>query len=204
MINNYLLVKASDAHAWVELYFKNRGWVRFEPTATASKNLDVAQATQNQLTQKNTIFEKINLNFMYVKYMIESWILDYNRLKQLAILNNLLNDTIYLLKFIASIAGVFLLSFLIYINIKSSTCKDELTCEMAKLLKILKKHDLVKKESETMQAFLIRAEEKAGISLSHVNETYHSLKYGRSNKEIDLKKLSSEVLKVIKKLSKNS
>ena len=196
MINNYLLVKASDAHAWVELYLNNRGWVRFEPTATASKNLDITQETQNQLTQQNTIFEKINLNFMYVKYMIESWILDYNRLKQLAILNNLLNDTIYLLKFIASIVGVFFLSFLIYVNIKSSTCKDEITCEMNKLLKVLKKYDLVKKENETMQAFLLRAGEKSDLKLSHVNNIYHTLKYAKRNKNHDLKLLRDEIKKL--------
>lgn len=30
------IVKASDAHAWPELYFEGAGWLRFEPTATRS------------------------------------------------------------------------------------------------------------------------------------------------------------------------
>ena len=30
------IVRASDAHAWPELYFQGSGWLRFEPTASRS------------------------------------------------------------------------------------------------------------------------------------------------------------------------
>lgn len=32
-LGNYLLVRQSDAHAWVELWLSGQGWVRFDPTA---------------------------------------------------------------------------------------------------------------------------------------------------------------------------
>lgn len=32
-INNYLVVRQSDAHAWSEVWLENRGWVRVDPTA---------------------------------------------------------------------------------------------------------------------------------------------------------------------------
>ncbi|MET0331955.1 MAG: DUF3488 and transglutaminase-like domain-containing protein [Dyella sp.] len=32
-LGHYLLVRQSDAHAWVELWLAGRGWVRFDPTA---------------------------------------------------------------------------------------------------------------------------------------------------------------------------
>lgn len=35
-IGDYLLVRQSDAHAWVELWLEGRGWVRFDPTAAVS------------------------------------------------------------------------------------------------------------------------------------------------------------------------
>ena len=195
MIQNYLLVKQSDAHAWVELYLDDSGWVRFDPTATALKNLDRVQNTQNQTALQNTVFQKMNLNFMYVKYIIDSWILDYNRFKQMAILNKLLNDTLYLLKFIVSILGLVLASFLIYINIKSSTCKDEIMCKMNKLLKILQRYELVKKENETMQAFLKRAQKKLGIPLLEISEIYHTLKYSQGDKALLLMRLAFEIKK---------
>ncbi|MEK7361654.1 MAG: DUF3488 and transglutaminase-like domain-containing protein, partial [Pseudomonadota bacterium] len=35
-VDGYMVVRQSDAHAWAELWFKGRGWVRFDPTAAAS------------------------------------------------------------------------------------------------------------------------------------------------------------------------
>ncbi len=195
MLNNYLVVKASDAHAWVELYLDKRGWLRFDPTATAIKNLDIVQ-NQNQEKQakyQSSIFEKINLNFMYVKYLINNWILDYNRFKQLSILNNLLNDTIYLMKFVIAIFGVFLGSFLIYINIKSFTCEDKFMCEIQKLLDILKKYKIVKKQNEPMELFLQRVKKEFGVSLQGISDIYHNEKYAKNPKDSNLEVLSIKI-----------
>ena len=35
-VDQYMVVRQSDAHAWAELWLKGRGWVRFDPTAAAS------------------------------------------------------------------------------------------------------------------------------------------------------------------------
>ena len=35
-VDQYMIVRQSDAHAWAEVWFKDRGWVRFDPTAAAS------------------------------------------------------------------------------------------------------------------------------------------------------------------------
>jgi transglutaminase-like putative cysteine protease len=35
-LGNYLIVRQSDAHAWVELWLQGEGWVRVDPTATVS------------------------------------------------------------------------------------------------------------------------------------------------------------------------
>ena len=32
-VNNYLVVRQSDAHAWSEVWLEDRGWVRIDPTA---------------------------------------------------------------------------------------------------------------------------------------------------------------------------
>ena len=35
-VGNFLAVKHGDAHAWVEVYFRNVGWVRFDPTPSGA------------------------------------------------------------------------------------------------------------------------------------------------------------------------
>ncbi len=204
MMRNYLVVKASDAHAWVELYLDDMGWVKFEPTATAARNLDEMQNAQEQQKKENTLFQRANLYFMYVKYVINNWVLDYNRLKQLSILNKLLNDTIYLMKFVLAIFALIFVSFLLYINIKSSTCKDKIICEMNRVTKRLEKYDLVKKESETMKRFLQRAQKELDISLLKISEIYHRLKYAKNTQELDLKELKDEIKSFERELKKKS
>jgi transglutaminase-like putative cysteine protease len=36
LINNELVVRQADAHAWVEIWLRDRGWVRVDPTAAVS------------------------------------------------------------------------------------------------------------------------------------------------------------------------
>jgi len=182
MINNYLLVKASDAHAWVELYFEDAGWVRVDPTVTATRDETTAQMQEGLSAQENPYFTKINHYFLYTKYIINRWILDYDRVKQMQILKELLSDTLYLLKFVFSFLALIALSALAFYLLKSSRCQDKLMCEMQKLLKTLKKRNISKEPHESMQDFLTKTQVELGINLDEINRLYHELKY---KKELD-------------------
>jgi len=195
MIQNYLIVRASDAHAWVELYFEKDGWIRFDPTTTALRNLGLSAQEQNQTTKKKGIFETLNNYFMYTKYIINNWLLDYDRLKQMEILENILNDTLYLLKFILGFLLLIFLSSLAFFGLKLSSCNNKLGCEIKKLLKILKQYGCTKPNHQTMQDFLQESEKTVGISLRKVNDLYHIVKY-RNSSEKYLKDLSFEIQKV--------
>ncbi|MDF1884423.1 DUF3488 domain-containing protein [Sulfurimonas sp. SAG-AH-194-C21] len=204
MIKNYLLVKASDAHAWVELYFEKEGWVRFDPTTIAIINLSALAQTQNNTLLGSSVFSKVNHYHMYSKYIISNWILDYNRTKQMAILHKLLNDTIYLLKVVFSFLLLILVSTLLYFGLKMSACKDKVLCEMQKLLKVLEKYDLEKQTSQTMESFLKEAEEKLNISFIRLNEIYNGLKYKKEHHKSDLLKLKHEIKRLTKEIKKAS
>ncbi|MEA1983199.1 MAG: DUF3488 and transglutaminase-like domain-containing protein [Campylobacterota bacterium] len=196
MINSYLLVKSSDAHAWVELYFKEDGWVRFEPTATAKRDLTPLESQTDNTLLKSGYFTKINHYYLYTKYMINNWVLDYNRAKQMAILNKILNDTLYLLKFIFSFLLLIFFSFLL----KSRKSESKLTREMKKLLKLLKKHDIVKKQNESMQSFLMQAEDKLDTDFKELSRLYHLLKYKKAFNETLFIKYKEEIKRVKEKL----
>ena len=200
MINNYLLVKASDAHAWVELYFKKEGWVRYEPTSTASANLTPLNAQVNANILTNTYFTKVNHYFLYSKYMINNWILDYNRVKQMEILNKLLNDTLYLLKFIFALILLIAITYIIFITVNINRCKDKTLCEMKKLFRVLKKQGVVKEVSQSMDDFLTQTEDKVEVDLKELNRLYHLLKYKEVFDPALFVAFKEEIRKVIKRI----
>jgi transglutaminase-like putative cysteine protease len=196
MINNYLLVKASDAHAWVELYFEDEGWLRFDPTTTAIKNTSQTQAQEQIIQDENPYFTKINHYFLYTKYMINKWILDYDRAKQMEILKQLLNDTLYLLKFVFSFLALIIVSTVLFFLLKASRCEDKLMCEMQKLFKIFKKYDISKNRHESMQEFLSAAEMQLDINLTNINKLYHEIKYKKEVDQATFESLKREIQEV--------
>ena len=196
MVKNYLIVKASDAHAWVELYFKDEGWVRFDPTEVGLQTANTLELNKKENFFGSSIFREINHYFMYTKYLINNWILDYNRSKQMEILDKLLHDTLYLLKFIGSFILFVILIFILFITIKNKNCKDKLMCEMEKLLKNLKKLGYTKPIHYSMHKFLQETQESLNLSLLKVDKLYHSLKYKKEYKESELKELQLEIKKV--------
>ena len=193
-VENYLIIKQKDAHAWVELYLPNKGWVRFEPTSTASRNLDTLQ--ESDKLQENKLFNKLNLHYMYVKYLISNWVLGFDRLKQLAILESLLSDTLYLLKFILSIGALITLSLLLFYLLRATPRKDRLMRIMEKLLRFLEKRGIVKQKAEAMDLFLKRAEERLNIPLQEINTLYHRLKYAKTPDPTSLQKLKEEIARL--------
>ena len=193
-VENYLVIKQKDAHAWVELYLDEKGWVRFEPTSTASRNLDSLQ--EGNKAQEKTLFEQLNLHFMYVKYLISNWVLGFDRLKQIAILESLLNDTLYLLKFLFSIFALIAVSLLLFYLLRATPRKDKLMRTMESLLKLLEKEGLKKEQTETMEHFLKRAEANLDISLTHINTLYHTLKYAKTPDPSSLQKLKEEIVQI--------
>ncbi|MDD3817781.1 MAG: DUF3488 and transglutaminase-like domain-containing protein, partial [Thiovulaceae bacterium] len=202
-VENYLLITSADAHAWVELYLDEAGWVRFEPTATAVKNLDMPQ-TQEAARAQKTVFEKVNLQFMYVRYLITKWVLDYNRLKQVAILKNLLSDTLYLLQFLGAIAALIALCVLIFYMVHTSKKGDPIAHAMKKLLGVLEKRGVHKQESETMEHFLKRAEVGSGVSMQKLSRLYHALKYGTAREDISLEALKEEIAKTTREVARKN
>jgi len=204
MINNYLLVKSSDAHAWVELYFDDEGWVRFDPTTTATTNETPAQTQERLSKEANPYFTKVNHYFLYSKYIINRWILDYDRVKQMQILKELLSDTLYLLKFVFSFLALIALSAVLFFLLKSSRCQDKLMCEMQKLLKALQKHQISKSPHESMHDFLTKTQRELEINLEETSRLYHELKYKKELDGMAFDALREEIQRVKRELKQKS
>ena len=87
-LGNFYTFKQSDAHSWVEVYFKDKGWVSFDPTlAIPNKNIVSFNNTSLERLQSNNInknnkISKIGLIKLYYNYFDYTWtnkFLDYNQ-----------------------------------------------------------------------------------------------------------------------------
>ncbi len=203
MVNNYLVIREAHAHAWVELYLQERGWVRFEPTSTARQISDTAdssqsimqQVSQNQKNFAEKLWAQINIHYLYGKYMLESWIIYYDRLDQIRLLKKLINDTIFLAKFAGGFILFGSLSIVLFILLRREKCHDPMMCKMNKVIDLLERHGLSREAGETISNYLKRAYKRYPNlkSIQKINEAYHIARYSGHNNEITMKTLDKEV-----------
>jgi transglutaminase-like putative cysteine protease len=93
-VDDFLMVRQSDAHAWAEVWVAQRGWVRIDPTAAVSpdrveRNLAGALPPQGVLGQLISIgldntswLGKLRLQFSAINNGWNQWVLNYDPQRQ--------------------------------------------------------------------------------------------------------------------------
>jgi len=186
LLNNYLVVKESDAHAWTEIYLKKRGWVRVDPTKFAYKN--ISDTNLNQSSQEQ--ISPFKLYTMYLRFKIEQWVLYYDSYKQEK-LKKLLEKKDFLIKFISIFALLLIIIIASIVWLKQEKIPKE-----DKIIEILLQD---KPNGITTYNYL----KSFNISkVDKINNLYHKIKYYKSTKK-DIKELK-KLIKSLKKDKKNS
>ena len=193
-VGDYLIVRQSDAHAWTEIWVKNRGWIRVDPTAAVSPErielgLDNALSEEDssfRIQNRNPIFGNLLYSWDNLQHSWNDWVINYDQQKQQNFLSKLelgienWSDMVFtLVIMLASVTGLFW--FVVWYRERPP--KPE-ACEILfnRLLKKLSKKGLWKKPSEDSRAFLERVS-KPGFpqyeQLANIIELYNRIKYGR-------------------------
>ena len=103
-VGHFLEIRQADAHAWAEVWLKDRGWVRFDPTAAIAperieRNIDIdllmpggvisymptssaAQQAFNWLKQTRQLWSNIDYNW-------QRWVINYDNRNQSRFLSSL-------------------------------------------------------------------------------------------------------------------
>lgn len=183
-VENYLVVKQKDAHAWVEVFLKKEGWVRVDPTSYALTN------TTPQISQNQKRFESFSLQFNYIKYKIQTWVLNYNHITQRGFFKNLINDTLYLAKFLFFIGALIVLAFIVFIIFKKSRCEDKISCLMQKFLKKLEKRGIVWDKKVSLHRFLLSLDDE---QIEEIDMLYLKLKFSNSFSKDGYKRLKAKI-----------
>jgi len=100
--NDYLTVFQRDAHAWAEVWLKEQGWIRVDPTAAvAAIRIEqglAAALSDDERAQLNTGFKQYYwLNDVYqqwlkVDFEWQQWVLSYDNEQQQSMLSEYFGD----------------------------------------------------------------------------------------------------------------
>ncbi|WP_238536353.1 transglutaminase family protein [Sulfurovum sp. AR] len=191
--NNYLAVKERDAHAWAELYIGEH-WVRFETTSTASA---IDDDTVEILGANNTFFERVNLQLMYIKYQVETWILYYSHIRQLQLIQYAKENPRFVLLFVFSLLALVLITFSISLYFRRPRCTHKVLCILEPLLKKLKKEGYIRQKDETMHQYFLRymKDHPEKSALKEVDNCYELISYGGDTSSATMKQLKRMVKK---------
>jgi protein-glutamine gamma-glutamyltransferase len=74
------IVRASDAHSWVEVYFPDNGWVTFDPTPPGP-------------SEAAGLFSRFGLIVDWIQYNWSEWVINYDFAHQVALAQTLQTDS---------------------------------------------------------------------------------------------------------------
>jgi protein-glutamine gamma-glutamyltransferase len=69
------IVRASDAHTWVEVYFPGYGWITFDPTPPGG-------------AKRSGLFQRLNMYWDWFQYAWGEWVINYDFSHQLSLAQN--------------------------------------------------------------------------------------------------------------------
>ncbi|MDD4913054.1 MAG: DUF3488 and transglutaminase-like domain-containing protein [Sideroxydans sp.] len=135
-LGGYYILRQSDAHAWAEVWFRNRGWVRFDPTAAIAparveRGLSAALNNNSALPflsrTQSTWLINLRFNFDSITNQWNQWVLGYDTERQFAFLTRMgMEDITWqklatnMLAGISLLVGIFTLFLLRRLRIKTT------------------------------------------------------------------------------------
>jgi len=210
-LNNVLAVRNSNAHAWTEVWLKDKGWVRIDPTAAVAperveQNLNEAldsNETRPFHMQINTgLIKDILLYWDVIDNQWMQWIVGYNNKLQQQFLEKLFNKKIALSdKILFMVLGVIAIALILALFIFKPYRKNKQEPITKLYRKFCKKlaakgvirlahegpMDYAKKAARELPAFkdsiflISRLYIKIRYETSHTDKQFNQLKYHIKN-----------------------
>lgn len=208
-IGGYYLIRESDAHAWVEVYFPEYGWISFDPTP--GNDTDLYKG-----------FNIVTGSLEYLRYRWNRYVVDYNINDQRKILKNIKNRSEkfnfnYTSKFrLNNFKLLIALIFIVFISIlfhnkiriifgflgNKNNSLSVASKIYLKSLNYLKKNGFNKPHYMTSNEFLDYMSSKnynKNTEFATITKIYNKIKFGGIEDEILITKLSETFNRLKKK-----
>ncbi|MCH4247259.1 MAG: DUF3488 and transglutaminase-like domain-containing protein [Acinetobacter populi] len=196
-------VRQLDAHAWTEVWFKDQGWVRIDPTAAIAAER-IEQGMQNY-AQNSSLFGDAHFNRLqsqwltqariwadYVNYQWQSKVVGFDQNKQRNWLQrfsieNLSQQLMLLLLAIISIIGTVIW----YLSRSQRVPQSKLDRALQQLSKRLNHVKLQRLENEPVLSWLKRIQQHSGVDerLTKIMQLYTQHTYINNLSKAELKQL---------------
>jgi len=183
---NYLLVRHSEAHAWVEVWLQGSGWTRVDPTASvSSERVQPGLGSSTGRGISVSWLRRLQNRYDRLQYLWNSWVLDFNaerqrRMLQFAGLPDIPPVGLALLMIAMLSATIALLSWL---WIHQGRSRDPVQRAWQYLLQRAAQQGLGPARSETPLAWARRVagDQRMGPELIELVEDYCHIHYGSSD-----------------------
>jgi transglutaminase-like putative cysteine protease len=191
---NYMIVRQSDAHAWAEVWLKDQGWIRIDPTAAvAPERVEQSIGDAIKETDELPVLARPNLPWLREAFLNwdtinngwNQWVLGYDDQKQMDLLQKLTGrqftegELAIWMTMIAATVSVFL-SFWFFKWNKPKLTPTQIL--YAKYLRELKKRGIMPNNGEPAIDFANRAGKilpKHATKLITIAECYNQLQYSQ-------------------------
>lgn len=202
-VDDYMIIRQSDAHAWAEVWLDGKGWVRIDPTSAVSpqrieSGIAEAGLEENRLP---VIVISDNALFQRARYLIDSmhnswnkWIIGYNKKRQSQLFSNIGIDEIDAGKLVLwlviamTVSGVILA--LIMLRHREPVVSDEALLYYRRFCDKLARAGLTRAHNEGEFEFLRRIEAEipsVARSAEIITNSYLQIRYNEKRDERYLK-----------------
>jgi hypothetical protein len=194
-LGGYYILRQSDAHAWAEVWLRDRGWVRIDPTAAIAPSriqngLNAALPDNAALPflvrTQSPFLHKLRFNLDALTNEWNQWVLGYNTERQFAFLTRLgMEDitwqklAINMLAGVALLVGIFTLLMLRRLTTRQH---DVVQAAWLKICRKLEKAGLPRAPHEGATDYAARiaaARPELAEDIHDLATRYTSLRYGR-------------------------
>lgn len=174
---NYLSVHQFDAHAWLEYWVADRGWVSVDPTFQVAPER-IQQGLEQALADERSFLEGSPMSLMRyrdirwlnslrhgwdnVNYGWQRWVLSYQGERQREILQGLFGPLDWRKLGVAMVAVVFLImTLLVLLSAKPWRYERDLQQrQFGRFERLLARHGVVRLKGEGARAFVMRAAQR--------------------------------------------
>ena len=209
-VGDFLEIRQADAHAWAEVWLKDRGWIRVDPTAAIAPerierdvNVDWQTAygivgashflplpTYNWLNQTRQLWSNVDYNW-------QRWVINYDNNSQSNFLSSFgINDIKTMIYWMMANIGLIAAALGWFLLYQKPKAIDKVLLTYNRFCKKLVKHGLVRGAGEGVKDFAERVKiilPKQAGDIDRITAVFIKLRYERSATREDLQQLMTLV-----------